>query len=78
MVSQGYSMVSEIHVILLILFGFVCGILWGMHIGREQYRQLLVIIAKAGSAEKLPDGKFYYLLQEDHTPAANSNQQHTL
>ena len=78
MVSQGYNMVSEIHAILLILFGFVCGILWGMQIGREQYRQLLVLIAKAGSAEKLPDGKFYYLLQEDHTSDANSNQQHTL
>ena len=78
MVSRGHNMVSEIHVILLILFGFVCGILWGMQMGREQYRQLLVIIAKAGNAEKLPDGKFYYLLQEDHTSAANTNQQHTL
>ena len=78
MVSQGYNMVSEIHAIFLMLAGFVCGILWGMHVGREQYRRLLVIIAKAGSAEKLPDGKFYYLLQEDHTSAANSNQQHTL
>ena len=55
---------SNVHATLLMLIGFVCGMFWGMHVGREQYRRLLVLLAKAGSAEKLPDGKFYYLKRE--------------
>ena len=57
-------MVTDLHAIFLLILGFVCGILWGIHVGREQYRRTLVLIANAGSAEKLPDGRFYYLKRE--------------
>ncbi len=55
---------TEFHTSLLTAFAFVCGIACGMHQGKELYRRLLVLIAKAGTAEKLPDGKFYYIVQE--------------
>lgn len=46
--------------------GFSCGLLWGMVAGKAQYRRLLVLLSKAGSAEKLPDGKFYYIVPEEN------------
>lgn len=46
---------------------FAAGVLWGRVIGVAMYRRLLVLLAKAGSAEKLPDGKFYYIVPEENT-----------
>ena len=37
---------------------------WGVIWGEYRYRKLLLRIAKIGMAEKLPDGKFYYIVSE--------------
>jgi hypothetical protein len=55
---------SDLHAGVLMLLAFVCGVCWGMYVGQQRYRRLLVLIAKAGSAEKMLDGKFYYLVPE--------------
>lgn len=55
---------SELHQAALLILGFFCGVCWGIYVGKENYRRLLVLLANAGSAEKLPDGKFYYIVPE--------------
>ena len=61
---------SELHQAALLLLGFFCGVCWGVYLGKELYRRTLVLIANAGSAEKLPNGKFYYLIAEEAVIAA--------
>jgi len=47
-----------------LITGIILGVLMGMMIGEYRYKRLLILLAKCKSAEKLPDGKFYYIVPE--------------
>lgn len=46
------------------IVGIGAGVMWGMLLGEYRYKRLLVLLARIKSAEKLPDGKFYYIVPE--------------
>lgn len=49
------------------MLGIGTGLIFGIGYGKFKYQELLVVIARAKSAEKLPDGKFYYIIPEGET-----------
>ena len=50
--------------IVIFLGGVMVGIGIGGLLQHNGYRKTLLLCAKAGTAEQLPDGKFYYIVEE--------------